>query len=106
MLRNATAGGLRRNETAVHLAIAGEMRESVDMRADMAAQRQGFRRGTRTVVENEFAMEFIEAEKIRRMCGMMRHADEEGLPKIVDFGRADGGNEISHIADVTAARSC
>src|SRR5579883_2820643 len=55
------------------------------MRADVPAEGDCFRRCAGAVGEHDFAMHLVQASQKRRMRGMMRHADEVRLSKVVDF---------------------
>jgi len=77
--------GLRDLAAIVQLAMAREMAESVDMRAHVAAERQGFGGGATAGARDVFSVLLDQAEQIGRMDGVMRHAHEIGLGEVVDF---------------------
>jgi hypothetical protein len=65
------------------------MAQGINVRADVSAERQRFRRRAGVDGRNELAMFFHQAEQVGRMHGMVRHADEIRLREIVDFGGLD-----------------
>src|SRR5580658_10080297 len=60
------------------------MRQGIDARSDIAAQRDGLGGGTRSARQYQFAMQLSQAEKERRMGGEVRHAWKQRLPQIVN----------------------
>src|SRR5580658_10455808 len=60
------------------------MRQGIDARSDIAAQRDGVGGGTRAARQYQFAMQLSQAEKERRMGGEVRHAWKQRLPQIVN----------------------
>ena len=91
---NAAGIGLGDFAAIVQLAVAREVAESVDVGADVATQREGFGGGTAANGGDVLAVLLNQAEQVRRMHGVMRHADEIGLSEIVDFGGLEKSEKI------------
>ncbi len=66
--------------------MARKMAERVDVRAHVAAESERFRCRASARGGYVLAVLFHQAEQVRRMHGMMRHADEIRLREVVEFG--------------------
>jgi len=73
---------------------AREMAQGIDVRADVTAERQGFRRRAAARGRDELAVLLHQTEQVGRMHGMVRHADEIWLREIVDFGGLEEIEEL------------
>src|SRR4029077_14577267 len=80
----------------LELAMTREMTERVDMRAHVATESKSL--GCRACARGGHivAMLLDQAEQVRRMYGMMRHADEVRLCEVVELGGVQQSEEIGH----------
>ena len=92
----AAGVGLRDFAAIVQLAVAREMAERVDVRAHVAAEGERFRCRASARGRDVLAVLFHQAEQVRRMHGMMRHADEIRLGEVVEFGGVEESEQIGH----------
>ena len=87
MLLHAARVGLLRREAAVQFPVTGKMRQRIDVRPHVPAQRQHLRSRTGAVVQHEIPMLLRQRARERRMRRKMRHAGKQRLPKIIDSGK-------------------
>jgi len=88
--------------SAEQLAIAGEMAQRVDVRADMCAQRQTFGRRTGAARIHIIAVLFVQSVKKRRMRRVVRNASVIGLGEVDRAAVSDCRDEVGNGGHATS----